>query len=451
MAGPSEGEIRAQWERLAAHRGTLATLLTQRAMVGRAHEAPAVAAAIREAREGVARCKGALRGWGVAVADHPDDAEGGALPGAPPAARLRRWSPALLGLALLVAAAAVSLVARPAAPPEPANLAGRLDFGDPAAGWDQIRRCAADYRRCEPAPGAARRADDGYGAVYDLRLTAGERVNYIIQLPDPVRADLVTAQVWLPDSPDIDTHWVGLAAVTSVDSPWLAGSADAVPLGAWHRLALDLRSAYDAAGRPLSDAPVFLQLTVAVSARAALRSEVVSVRLGELAWYGGAGAPKVREQVGAGQARYGFEDERAAPWRPLPGWEATNRLSVASDVRYRGGYALRVDTELAAGGAVGGAVLDWAGPAPGGVWVARVYLPPGGNETAWAGFYSNGRSGPEVKAKVRLRPGAWTTIAWDAHEEAWPTSPALVGVQVGVGEGAYAGPIFIDDVEIAER
>ncbi|NTV64521.1 MAG: hypothetical protein HGA65_13420 [Oscillochloris sp.] len=65
--------VAAQRERLAAHRVTLATLLTQHAMLSSAYAPPAVAHGIREARAGIAACKAALRRWGVAVEDAPDD------------------------------------------------------------------------------------------------------------------------------------------------------------------------------------------------------------------------------------------------------------------------------------------------------------------------------------------------------------------------------------------
>jgi outer membrane protein assembly factor BamB len=59
---------------LATHRRTLAHLLNQLALVGgRAYATPQVVNGIREARENIQHVKQALRDWGIAVADHPND------------------------------------------------------------------------------------------------------------------------------------------------------------------------------------------------------------------------------------------------------------------------------------------------------------------------------------------------------------------------------------------
>ncbi len=69
----SAEQIAVQRERLATHRATLATLLSQQAILGSANAPPAVAYGIREARTAIQRIKDALRGWGVAVEDGLDD------------------------------------------------------------------------------------------------------------------------------------------------------------------------------------------------------------------------------------------------------------------------------------------------------------------------------------------------------------------------------------------
>ena len=66
-------QLAAQRESLADHRATLATLLSQKAKFGSAYTPPFVMTGIREAREEIRRIKATLRGWGVAVADWPDD------------------------------------------------------------------------------------------------------------------------------------------------------------------------------------------------------------------------------------------------------------------------------------------------------------------------------------------------------------------------------------------
>jgi len=70
---PTQVDIDKQRQRLARHRDTLAILLHQVATHTTAHAPPAQLSGIAEARAGIAQCKATLRGWGIAVADHPDD------------------------------------------------------------------------------------------------------------------------------------------------------------------------------------------------------------------------------------------------------------------------------------------------------------------------------------------------------------------------------------------
>lgn len=79
---PSQPDIDQQLHLLAAHRANLAHYQYQLSLQGLAYVQPAVIHGIREARAGIAQCKAALRGWGLAVEDHPDDA--GSPPAAPP-------------------------------------------------------------------------------------------------------------------------------------------------------------------------------------------------------------------------------------------------------------------------------------------------------------------------------------------------------------------------------
>lgn len=66
-------DIEEERQQLQAHRGTLAISLRQLAQLGEAFAPPGVFHNIRTAREGIARCKATLRGWGVLVTDNPDD------------------------------------------------------------------------------------------------------------------------------------------------------------------------------------------------------------------------------------------------------------------------------------------------------------------------------------------------------------------------------------------
>jgi len=71
----SQEDIAGQQQLLHAHRQTLAHYLHQRALLGPAHISPGVANGINESRQQLRRIKATLRGWGVAVDDHPSDNE----------------------------------------------------------------------------------------------------------------------------------------------------------------------------------------------------------------------------------------------------------------------------------------------------------------------------------------------------------------------------------------
>ncbi len=70
---PSQEQIDQRLQLLAAHRGTLAARLNQQALLGVAHTPPEVVHDIRQARADIQRIKDILRGWSIAVEDHPDD------------------------------------------------------------------------------------------------------------------------------------------------------------------------------------------------------------------------------------------------------------------------------------------------------------------------------------------------------------------------------------------
>ncbi len=105
---PSQRDIQYQQQQLQQHRATLRHFLRQRGALGKNFEPPGVAAGITDARQGIAHCKAALRGWGVAVEDLPEDDDGendqatdpallarpARLPTAPPQASAARAEPA---------------------------------------------------------------------------------------------------------------------------------------------------------------------------------------------------------------------------------------------------------------------------------------------------------------------------------------------------------------------
>ena len=78
-------DIRQQQELLAPHRRTLAHYLQQQAALGNAYAPPGIAHGIYEARTAITHIKATLRAWGVAIDDHPNDAEAPTPPAAQPA------------------------------------------------------------------------------------------------------------------------------------------------------------------------------------------------------------------------------------------------------------------------------------------------------------------------------------------------------------------------------
>lgn len=70
---PSQNDIQYQQQLLQQHRVTLRHFLKQRGALGQNFEPPGVAAGIADARRGIAHCKAALRGWGIAAEDLPED------------------------------------------------------------------------------------------------------------------------------------------------------------------------------------------------------------------------------------------------------------------------------------------------------------------------------------------------------------------------------------------
>jgi nucleoside phosphorylase len=69
----SQEEIDQQRKLLDTHRRTLASYQQRLAQLGSAHAPPEIDHGMREARDGIRRCKSILRSWGVLIDDHPDD------------------------------------------------------------------------------------------------------------------------------------------------------------------------------------------------------------------------------------------------------------------------------------------------------------------------------------------------------------------------------------------
>jgi hypothetical protein len=107
---------------LATHRRTLAIYIKQQAAIGQAFSPPALVPGISEARDEIARIKGALRSAGVEVPDSPDD-ESHPMPpvivAAGPGRTRRRQIVGALGLAALGLALVVAFLQSRAEAPRP--------------------------------------------------------------------------------------------------------------------------------------------------------------------------------------------------------------------------------------------------------------------------------------------------------------------------------------------
>lgn len=75
---PSQDDIDSQLALLDTHRRNLGLYINQQSMFGAAYIPPALAHGIREARDNIARIKGILHSWGVAIEDHPKEQRLGA-------------------------------------------------------------------------------------------------------------------------------------------------------------------------------------------------------------------------------------------------------------------------------------------------------------------------------------------------------------------------------------
>lgn len=171
-------------ELLRSHRRTLRQLLKQEALAGEAFVPPAVASGIDDARAEIARLKGELRGWGVAVDDEPGDT---ALPAQPRLAGLPplAWAAIGAGLALLLAVLLL-LTRAPGASPAPTAVAPVPTLAPTAAPTLVPTLAATDPPT--PAPTAAPTAVPTAATApefvgrYPLNVEALELVEYV---PEP--------------------------------------------------------------------------------------------------------------------------------------------------------------------------------------------------------------------------------------------------------------------------
>jgi len=344
----------------------------------------------------------------------------------------------------------------PVSPPvQPSNLVKYFDFETSAAGWETLVKWDEKFGNPQPILSAAtpppRQVERG--VAYALQLSQGVWLDYTIQYESPVQADVIVAQFYLPDTPDIEANWVGIAAVDGTGGPWLAGSGDDIPLGQWTQLVLDLRDKYDSEGAPLSARPFFIQAVYILKGRNPLNSTSVVAGLDNVAFYQASGYASIREQRGTNRTLFDFEDESIWPWQVGDNRIQTDTLTLSSDQVYRGGRALKWDTQIEAGGEVSVIRSVWSGSPPQGGWIAQLYLPTDIPKSAivWANFYTYSSSGWQGSAVHNLKKGSWNTLVWDTHDIEWDQGEIVVGIQIGTADGSYEDPIYIDDIQIFEK
>jgi hypothetical protein len=325
------------------------------------------------------------------------------------------------------------------------NLVKYFGFETSASGWEDIVRCDARWENCQTIENAARLlSNQRKGAVaYVLELNAGGWLNYIVEYADPVRADVIVAHFYLPDTPDIEAEWVGIVAVDGAGGPWLARSSDSIPLGKWTQIVLDLRGKYDSNDVPLNDRAIFIQALYGVKGSATLQSDTFLVRLDDVAWYKPAGFQPSQEQRGAGRILFDFENESIEGWQIASGRVQTDTLTLSSEQVYRGQWALRLETQL-----------EGRGSPPQRGWIAQVYLPadvPAGT-SVWANLFTYPKSDYQDSASRRLERGMWNTLVWDTRDVDWGIKKRItIGIQIGAEGGSYRGPIYIDDIQLFEN
>lgn len=339
------------------------------------------------------------------------------------------------------------------------NLVKYFDFEKSAAGWEDIVRWDANWTNAQTIRGAAiLPSEQGErGVAYDLRVDAGGWLNYIIEYSDPVQADVVVVNLYLPDSQDIeDENWAGIIAVDGKLGDWLARSTDSIPLGKWTQMVLDLRDIYDSNDIPLNSRPVFIQVVYSIKGKAKLKSDTVRARLADVAWYRDAGGKSALrgEQRGMGRKLFDFESEGIGDWQIAGGRVQTDTIKLSGERVYRGKYALKWETRLVSGDNKSFIKTVWRGSSPQGGWTARVYLPdnvPTG-VSVWANFYTYSKSDWQGNEPFFLTKGMWNTLVWDTHNVDWGTiKDFTIGIQIGAEGGSYQGPIYIDDIQIFER
>ncbi|MBZ0298405.1 MAG: hypothetical protein K8J31_01635 [Anaerolineae bacterium] len=336
------------------------------------------------------------------------------------------------------------------------NLVRQMDLGQSPQGWADLIQLDENWTNLATYPNAAFPASDGErGAGYDLDLLPGKWRNYVIRYPDPIQADVITADFYLPATQDIAENWIGLQVTDRNSGLQLARSANPIPLGEWTRLILDLRNKYDRYDVALTNRPVNLEVFYGVKGNSNLSATSVRVRLDRITEYKEAGfhVGTRLEQHGADHLLFDFENEHLEDWQVDSTRGKPGIIQLSSARVFRGHLALKWEVDLNSEDKSFIQFIHHGTPPTGG-WIARVYLPgdtPPGTRI-WANFYTLSKSGWADNPPVFLTAGEWNTLIWDTHAVDWDVaSDAIVGIQIKAETGSYDGPIFVDDIQVFER
>jgi hypothetical protein len=373
----------------------------------------------------------------------------------------------LLGVSVLALGFSIGLrvAARRLQPPCPhrataGNLVKDFDSESLASGWPNVEVWNDKWELIQTIEQAAfLRSLGGEREIdYKLQLKPGEWLYHLVRYIDPVQADIVIAQVYLPETSDIETALVRLVATDEPMSRLESWTEVEIPLGKWTQVALDLRGQYDTNDVPLSTRKVYIDIYYAIRAAVTATSGMVEARLADVAFYKDVGFQPVQEQRGLGRTLFDFEgDYGVEGWQVAsspPGQTNTIGLSFGSEPVCRGYQALKLDTDLDGEHSVLLYTTLRAYSSQDG-WVAQLHLPddaPDGT-SLWVHFYTYSESGWQAGQTLDLVKGRWNTLIGDMRGIRLEAGTEIqVGLQIGTNTGGhYRGPIYIDDIQLFQH
>jgi hypothetical protein len=336
------------------------------------------------------------------------------------------------------------------ATPNVGNLVKQLDMRASLDDWNTLLRFNRVWGdRVALKNAAILPSQEERGLGYDLSLDTNW-LNYVIRYSQPIQGNVITAQVYLPDTQDIEANWVGIQAKDSVEGFTLVRSATQIPLGEWTQLVIDLRGKYDLHGIPLTNRALNFEVFFDVKGRSDRKTDQIRARLDNIAWYRDVGdvVGAQLEQRGQGHTLYDFEDERIDAWAADKG-----TISNPPGTACRGNVSLKWDVDIQMGEKIFLHTSKRGSP-PQGAWIVRIYLPDNGlgDIPLWANLYTYSKDGYQDSTPLYLEKGTCNTLVWDTHQIDWGTADDIVaGIQIKAERSAYKGQVFIDDFQMFEK